>query len=110
MSSTTIILKDNGEVIVEEWPEPYVKGARIAEGVKGYFETLNCNRIHLWFPDHIDPQHKPNFNATMIGAAFKQEHVPALMGPVVVTGPPDGDGNTHGLTHDQVERILKLTR
>jgi hypothetical protein len=110
VSSTTILLKDNGELIVEEYNRSHVHGERIMEAIGGFFEHLSCGRIDLWFLELPKDHHRPNFNATMVGASFKQSPIPVLKGPVLVTGPPDDHQLTTGLTHDQVERILKLTR
>jgi hypothetical protein len=109
LTSTTITLENGGKVIVEEYTQPYVTGDRIHKAV-GSFEVLTCGRICLWFHDEVESWMDPNFNATMVGASFAQQEIPTIHGPALITGPADAQGNTNGLTHDQVQRILKLTQ
>jgi len=111
MSSTTVTLLPNGEVNVHEFEPNFVDGDRIAQAVGGYFEVLSCGRVVLWFDENGQQKGlNPNFNATMVGASFRGQPIAELVGPVLITGISDEDGRTMGLTHDQVERILVLTR
>lgn len=117
---TVINLRVDGDAAeVISYPEPIVTLEMLRRGIfdggrEDLVERVNGGRINLWVDESgkVRGPWTPNPMAQFILESFAGQPFPDdyLAGHVVITGGITPEGDTLGLTDDQVARILHLTQ
>jgi hypothetical protein len=109
MNKKVILIPVKGAPEVVELTQEFVDYDTISNGVEGWIESVSLeDNLNLWVNEEGKVNSLPYNNlATVLWEAY-YGFTDVIMGPAVVTGGADEEGETLGLDDAQVEQLMEL--
>ena len=106
-----LILKTNNTVEVEQDTEEFVSYATLSRAVGGMIEAVTLpNGLTLWVNEEGKMDGLPvNDYATRLFVSAFGAGVDIIVGNAIVTGGTDDEGETLGLTNEQIKSLVNDT-
>jgi hypothetical protein len=115
MGKQVVVIGQNDTVEIKDLPEdPEMEGDFLSNAVGGWFQSVPLDGVlsgtYIWVNENgkFEQDCLLNTHATFLWNQSYPTSLDYMVGNAVITGDADEDGNTVGLTDDQLGAVVKM--